>query len=155
MRITISQTITILADSERVFSFLADLRNDVQWRREINRTEIIGVVGPGAEAKEYSRLSRKVPDHLRVLTCAEYLPGSRVVFRSAADDPFYLTTTREVDKEEQGATRVRYTLEFDSSIVRFALGFPLPLFLVRMVARKDMKAYLHTLKAILERQAAQ
>lgn len=150
MVITQSLSIDIAAERKKVFDYVADLRNDRHWRREINGTSIAGELREGAIALEDSRLSAKVPSYLRKLRCTEWIDQTRVVYTSCAEDSYFLRTVRTVHHNGRGGTHLSYTLEFDSSVVKVGLGFSLPQSIVRWVTRRAMRRYLKTLKAILE-----
>ncbi len=147
---TISLAIEVRRPCTEAFSFLADLRNDWQWRAEINETILAGCIGPGAVFTEDSYLSPRMPHYTRLLVCTEYEPGNKVTYQTKAGEPFFLQSTRSVRATAGGKAEVQYTLAFDTYIVRHGLGFWLPAFAVAWAARRAMKNYLKRLKQVLE-----
>ncbi|MEZ0453756.1 SRPBCC family protein [Sphingobacterium thalpophilum] len=150
MIVTQSLSIEIAAERRKVFDYIADLRNDKYWRSEVNGTSITGEVQVGAVALEDSRLSPKVPSYLRKLRCTEWVDQTRVVYTSSTDESYFLRTLRTVHDNDRGGTRVCYTLEFDSAVVKVGLGFSLPHTIVNWVTKRAMRRYLRTLKRNLE-----
>ena len=61
--------------------------------------------------------------------------------------------SRSVKETAPGTTRFTYFITFDAAIVKFGLGFKLPLFLVKFYTRRTMDSYLAKLKSILESQS--
>lgn len=152
--ITQELTISIESDQKTVFDYIADLSNDSQWRSEIMRTQRDGILQLGDVALEESFLSKKVPSHLRKLFCCSYVPDVFVAYQTAPGDPHYLRSTRSVRAIAPGITGFTYMLEFDPSIVKLAMGFQLPRFVVNIVTRTAMKSYLKKLKSTLEAQGS-
>jgi hypothetical protein len=142
--------IHILADSKSVFSYISNLENDKFWRKEINRTTMTTSPQLDARAIEDSYLSKRTPSNILHLRCIEFVENKRIVYQTLPDSRFFLKSTREVEQILQNESRVLYSVEFDKSIVRHGLGFPLPTFLVAIVANCDLKKYLNKLKAIFE-----
>jgi len=150
MMIKITAEIVVRKAIHETFAFLANPGNDHLWRQEINESIVSGPIQLGVTVTEYSKLSVRKPNNKIVLTCIEFRENERVVFQSVENERFYVRSTREVQKKAAHETNVVYTLEFDPSIVKFALGFGLPAFLISFKAKGDMKKYLFKLKSILE-----
>jgi hypothetical protein len=131
------------------FAYLANLENDSLWRKEINHTTLFGPPGLGVEAYEYSNLSKRMNNHLLVLTCIEWVEGEKVVFETKPDSLFYLKSIRRIEALANNQSRFHYTIEFDNKLVKHALGFALPGFLIRFGASQDMKKYLNKLKKVV------
>ncbi|MES2702796.1 MAG: hypothetical protein V4649_09170 [Bacteroidota bacterium] len=55
-----------------------------------------------------------------------------------------------MDEVSAGVVRLTYSIDFDAAIVKHAIGFKLPLFLVKYYTAKTMNSYLDKLKHILE-----
>jgi hypothetical protein len=145
-------TISIARDQKSVFNYIADLGNDSQWRSEVRCTSREGRVKLGNIAHEESFLSKKIPSYVRKLTCCSYVSDTLVVYQTAPEDPHSLRSTRSVRSTGLGHTEFTYLLEFDPSVVKLAMGFPLPRFLIKMVTRRAMKSYLKKLRTILQEQ---
>lgn len=152
MKETVSATgkILIAKEVQTVFDFFANPANDSLWRKEINRSIIQGRLETGVAVLEYSHLSKRAPNHLLELKCTAYDKNKLAVFETETHASFKLISKREVNVVTKGVTEVVYTLDFDPGIVKMALGFGLPEFIVRWKAGKDMKTYLKELKKKLE-----
>ena len=153
--IDITGTITVRQDAAAVFAYVADLRNDKHWRKEVNETRC-PEAQPGTNPSEGcvmiedSFLSKRVPHHVAALRCEEWRPNEHVIYQSLPDNPYFLKSYRTVTALGSSATRITYRIEFDEAIVKHGLGVGLPQFLVRYVAYADMKNYLKRLKSLLE-----
>ncbi|WP_156140301.1 hypothetical protein [Sporocytophaga myxococcoides] len=150
--IKVSGTILINRNVERVFDFFANPGNDNLWRTEINKSILNGALQIGVIVSEYSYLSKKAPDNLIEMQCVQYEKNKLVVFETSENTGFYLRSKRQVKVISDTTTEIIYLLEFDMSIVKFALGFALPKFIVSYKANSDMKKYLLKLKSILENE---
>lgn len=148
--IRISGSLIINNQADRVFNFFANPLNDRLWRKEVRETIMNGPLQLGVLVSEYSYLSPKAPRNLLEFSCVKYEPDHTAVFETLTNARFYEKSERLVAVISSQKTRVTYTLEFDSSIVKYALGFSLPVFLISFIAKYDMKKYLRKLKAILE-----
>lgn len=147
-RTKIEGSCELAVDSHLAFAYLANLENDSLWRKEINHTTLFGRPGLGVEAHEYSNLSKRMSNNLLILTCVEFTEGQKVVFETKPDSPFYLKSSRQIEALGDNRCRFYYSLEFDNHLVKQALGFALPGFLIHLGASKDMKAYLKNLKEL-------
>ncbi len=148
--INTSGSILISQNTEIVFAFFTNPGNDNLWRTEINKSTLDGPLQLGVTVSEYSYLSKKVPDNLVELKCIQFDKNKMAVFETPGDARFYLKSQRMVKAVSDNTTEVTYKLEFDKSIVKFAMGFSLPDFIVSMKAKSDMKKYLRQLKTQLE-----
>jgi hypothetical protein len=147
--IGIQGVVVIEKDIHTVFSMISNPSNDSKWRTEITESKTNGPVEIGTLVYEYSYLSKRAPHHLLVLKCTEYVPNRMVVFETGEDSGFYLRSRRTVNALSEHRTEVKYELEFDLELVKFALGFSLPKFLVRYKSQQDMRKYLNRLKSVL------
>jgi hypothetical protein len=148
--IHVSRSIQIQKDATEVFAFVADMRNDPLWRKEINKTVASGNPQQGIKIEEDSFLSGRTPNHILHLECTLFEAGSRVIYQTVAESPLYLQSIREVNSVAPGITTVTYTISFDKGIVKKGIGFNLPALVIRYVTHTDMVKYLRKLKAILE-----
>ncbi len=146
MVIKISDSISIQKPLEEVFTFVSNLENDKVWRKEINHTVMKSRPQLNARASENSFLSKRVPNHILELQCIEFEESKKVVYETVFGSKFYLKSEREVEAVSSNETKFIYTLEFDTSVVKHGLGFSLPTFLVKLVAKADMKKYLNQLR---------
>lgn len=140
----INQNVTL------VFDFFADPGNDHLWRAEINKSVTDRPLQTGVTVAEYSYLSKKASNNLVEMTCVQFDKNETAVFETAPGAPFYQKSQRMVKAISDKQTEVIYTLDFDKRIVKFALGFGLPGFIIAMKAGADMKKYLKQLKKQLE-----
>ncbi|WP_207492376.1 hypothetical protein [Aridibaculum aurantiacum] len=150
MNINIEGAITINAERSIVFDYISNLENDKYWRKEINWTAMTAKPALGALAEESSFLSKRAPNNILKLHCIEFLGNKKVVYQTVPGSTFYLKSSRLVEAISASECKVIYSLSFDNGIIKHALGFSLPMFVSRMVAKNDMKKYLATLKSILE-----
>jgi hypothetical protein len=148
-RTKIASSCVLPIASQLAFAYLSNLENDYLWRREINHTTLLGPPGLGVEAHEYSNLSKRMNNHLLVLICVEWSESEKVVFETKPDSPFYLKSIRRIEAIANNQSRFHYTIEFDNNLVKHALGFALPRFLIRFGASQDMKKYLNKLKEVV------
>jgi hypothetical protein len=133
-----------------VFSIFANPSNDKLWRTEINQSTLSGTLQLGVSVSEYSYLSKKVSNNLLELKCVEFVNNKIVVFETNENAQFYLRSERRLTAISDNKTEIKYTLIFDLNLVKFALGFTLPKFIVQLKADSDMQKYLRQLKTILE-----
>jgi hypothetical protein len=73
-----------------------------------------------------------------------------VVFETTDANLFYLKSSRAVTTISPTATRISYQLEFDSKIVKAAIGFRLPKWLIAYKANSDLKKYLYNLSRVMQ-----
>lgn len=142
--------ILVNENAESVFSFFANPANDNLWRKEINKSTLDGPLQPGVTVSENSYLSKKAPNNLIVLKCIQFDKNKLAIFETPDNAQFYLRSQREVKAVSESTTEIIYMVAFDSDIVKYALGFALPKFIVSFKANSDMKKYLRKLKALLE-----
>ncbi len=149
-RITISGSVIINNQIDKVFEFFGNPINDWQWRKEVRLTKLNKKLEPGVVVAEYSYLSPKIPENLIELVCVSYEPNLVAIFETLNNSRFYEKSQRLVTAVSKQKTKIIYTLEFDTSIVKYALGFSLPYFLISLKANYDMKKYLKNLKVLLD-----
>lgn len=149
--ITISGTIVVNKNQETVFKFFANPTNDKFWRAEINESTLSNTLQLGVMISEYSYLSKKAPNNLIQLECVEYTQNEIAIFETPNNAPFYERSERQVKSITVNTTEVNYSLNFDKGIVKLALGFSLPSFIIYLKAKSDLKKYLQQLKSVLER----
>lgn len=144
-------TVLINRNANDAFAFTADLRNDSVWRTEVNTTvSLNNLPGLNHMVEENSFLSKKVPHHVKLLICTEYARNSRIVYQATGNNSFFLYSCRQVQRLSPQQTLFIYSLKFDSEMVRYALGFKLPVRLIGMITGWSMKNYLRKLKQMLE-----
>lgn len=136
--------------AESVFDFFANPGNDSLWRTEINKSTLNGTLQLGVTISEYSYLSKKVPDNLIELKCVQFDKDKLAIFETPDNAQFYIRSQRQVKVISDNTTEIIYTLDFDIGLVKYALGFALPKFIVSFKAHSDMKKYLRQLKTKLE-----
>ncbi|MCX6189374.1 MAG: hypothetical protein NTW54_07210, partial [Bacteroidetes bacterium] len=62
----------------------------------------------------------------------------------------HIRSQRQVKSISDNTTEIIYTLEFDIGLVKYALGFALPKFIISLKADSDIKKYLRQLKTKLD-----
>ncbi|TAH28418.1 MAG: hypothetical protein EAZ06_10100 [Cytophagales bacterium] len=148
--IKISGTILVNNKPEKVFDFFANPSNDNLWRTEINQSILNGDLELGVKISEYSYLSKKIPNNLIELNCIDFDKNKLAIFETQSNSEFYIKSQRKVSTISDNKTEVIYTLDFDINLVKYALGFALPKFIVSLKANSDLKKYLKQLKTKLE-----
>jgi hypothetical protein len=143
-------SIIINKNVQTVFTFFANPSNDNLWRSEINKSTLDGPLQVGVTINEYSYMSKKVPNNLIELKCVQFDIDNLAIFQTPDNAVFYLRSKRQVKAISDNVTEVIYAIEFDINIVKYALGFALPKFLVSLKAAYDLKKYLVRLKTTLE-----
>lgn len=145
-----SGTIMVNKDVASVFTFFANPANDHHWRKEINKSILDGPLEAGVTFSEYSYLSKRAPNHVLEFICVQFDKNKVAVFETLGHSRFYEKSQRMVKAVADQVTAITYTLDFDKSIVQFALGFPLPGFVISWKANSDLKKYLRQLKRLVE-----
>jgi hypothetical protein len=143
-------TIVVNKSVEQVFDIFANPSNDNLWRTEVKKSILNGDLQVGAKISEYSYLSKKASDNLLELQCVQYDKNKFAVFETFDNAQFYLKSERSVKAVSHNTTEITYTLTFDLAIVKYALGFALPKFIVSFKTDRDMKKYLVQLRANLD-----
>jgi hypothetical protein len=146
-----SGRILVNRNLEPAFDFFANPANDPLWRKEINRSILLGTLERGARVEAFSYLSKRAPNHLQELVCVAFQDKSLAVFETPDNAPFYLRSEREVRKIDDTTTELLYSIQFSLNIVSFALGFALPKFIVSIKTNSDLRKYLKQLKVHLEK----
>lgn len=144
---TFELRIVIIRPAEEVFEFLANLENDLQWRREWVAARKISDGSPGVGATfrlTGEMFGRQIPTVYEVI---EYEPCRTVAWK-AVSGPFPLSFRRSFERGE-GSTRV--TIQYDISEVR---GFgKLVLSLLARSVRRQHEGDLRKLKDLIEARA--
>ena len=148
--IKITGRILVNQNIENTFDFFANPKYDSLWRKEINKSVLDGPLQVGVKVSEYSYLSKKVPNNLIELQCVDFEKNKIGTFETFANAKFKLKSERKTRAISDKLTEVFYTLHFDINIVKFALGFGLPKFLIKWKANSDMQKYLRKLKIHLD-----
>ena len=145
-------SILVNRNVDSVFNFFANPSNDKLWRKEINQSTLEGTLQLGVSVFEYSYLSKKVSNNLLELKCTQFDKNKIAVFETHENAQFYEKSQRLVKVLSDNTTEITYTLDFDKDIVKYALGFSLPKFIISVKANSDMKKYLRQLKEKLENE---
>lgn len=153
--VSVKRRVVIQAPIERVFAYVADLRNDAQWRQEINKTTLDAAAPAlGVVATEDAYLSGKQPHALSRLAYMAFEPNRYVRCTAPADNPTWTDVVRRFRETELGATEFVYELSFEQKVVQQALGFAPPLWFLRWYTGWMMSRYLRRLKQQLETMPA-
>jgi hypothetical protein len=143
-------TILVNQKTEKVFDFFANPSNDNLWRTEINKSTLNGPFQLEVTISEYSYLSKKAPNNLIELRCIHFDKNKLAIFETLDNAKFYIKSQRQVNAISNNTTEICYTLDFDINLVKHALGFALPKFIISLKADSDLKKYLQQLKIKLE-----
>jgi len=153
--VAVERQITINAGSEAVFAYVADLRNDSEWRAEINRTSLDAALpAPGVLATEDAFLSTKRPNSITRLAYEAYEPSRFMRCLTTVDNTSWMSVERTFRPIGPTTTEFIYNLQFEQKVVREALGFAPPLWFLRWYSGWMMMKYLRKLKSILEARQA-
>lgn len=144
---TFELSIVINQPAEVVFEYLANLENDLQWRREWvdARKTSDGALGLSATFRLTGEmLGRQIPT---VYEVTEYEPCRTVAWK-AVSGPFPLAFRRIFERVEDGT---RVTIQYEISEVR---GFgKLVLSLLAGSVRQQHESDLHRVKELIEARA--
>jgi hypothetical protein len=143
-------TILVYKNAESVFDFFANPSNDYLWRTEINKSTLDGTLQLGVNIYEYSYLSKRIPNNLIELKCVKFDKNKLAIFETPDKAQFHIRSQRQVKAISDNKSEITYTLDFDIDLVKYALGFTLPKFIVSFKADSDIKKYLRQLKTKLE-----
>lgn len=150
-KIYLSSSIQIRKNTSDVFNFISDVRNDKLWRSEIIKTEIDTFpLLNNSSIIEYTKLSKKQPNHPLVFQIISLQPNKLFQMETIEGSPFWEVSQREVEYLNNGVTQFTYCVNFDAKILKFALGFYLPQFILRHYLKSVTKQYLRKLKNVLE-----
>ena len=98
---------------EAVSAFLSDLRNDLKWRPEILRVDLISGT-PGQAGAQYKEWVTWEGLHAEAhLTTPEVVPGSRLVV--FAKDPGYESTYEYAFAEAEGGCELTLTMSLETT----------------------------------------
>lgn len=129
----------------RAFEVAAAPENMPRWNPAVTESEVVGELGPGARVIQTIELmGRTFESEFEVTT---YEPGRALTF-SSVDGPMRIEGTMRFERAK-GGTLVRWTVAGDCrGFLKVAEGL-----LVR-VGRRELRACLESLKALLEEQAS-
>jgi len=150
-RIVLSAKVRINCSEAVLFACVSNPVMDAHWRKEIQRCDVSVPCAAGVEYVQYSNLSKRLSIFAQRFVCTHFEPHKGVVFETMPQALFYQRSERNVRRKDEGCVEFDYRLEFDSAIAAAALGFPLPLFLIRWAAQRDAHQYLKALKVHLEK----
>jgi len=138
--------ITVNAAPEKVFDYIADLARHSEW---VNRPLNVKMTssGPVGVGSTFSSTGKQFGTHTDTVTIVEYVPSSKVVFRSEGDAG---TVRHWFGLAPEGSgTRLSKGLEFE----KMAPTTKMASFVVKRVAPKDLEANLEKIKALVEGNA--
>ena len=148
-RVTVNRSVNINKPIKNVFDYIADGRNDPNWRDEVNEMILEGEVAVGGFQLERSKLGKhknyETPTDITVLDYPH-----KIVLETPKDYRLWLRSTRICESIDESTTRFSYELSFDKTMIKETAGISLPNFLVKFLYTLTVKKYLRQLKAILE-----
>lgn len=178
--IQIISATTVQRDVKGTFHFLADLRNDEFWRKEVHK---IFIENPKEKldslALEIFFFTHQKPKHHILFRCSELIENESVSYESVfdhtfyannqvrintflnntpiqtsinsiLDSPLYLRYTRKVTYLADEKTQITCQMDFDKNLPAHGLGLNLPTFFVKQYLKQMMKQHLHKLKKAIE-----
>jgi Polyketide cyclase / dehydrase and lipid transport len=140
---TFQNTVTIARPADKVFAFLADLRNIPQWNYAITRTVQTspGPAGVGATYRQTRTIPRRSQESLQITI---FEPPSRLTVQGQIG-PFQATTSYLLEPAA-GATRLTNDVELETSSALLRLISPLAVPRIKAAVARN----LGTLKGLLE-----
>lgn len=151
MTIDIKNSILIKRDAKTIFEYVSNYENDKYWRKIIHETKADNLpLKIGTRLAEHSFLSRKYPTYTTVFKCVDFQPQNKVSCESTAENLFWTKNTRSVEVIDATSCKFNYHFMLDVAIVKYALGFSLPYFMIKISTQIEMKSYLKELKKVLE-----
>lgn len=142
--VEITESITIDASREKIFSFVSDYRNDVKWRQGVLGMRQVpdGKTAAGTETFETIKfMGRKMEVKAEV---TELIPDSKVSFRTVAA-PMNISGFRKVESMQKDKTSFTYSL--NAELTGFYKFFSSS---IEKSYRKRIKGDLFQLKALME-----
>jgi uncharacterized membrane protein len=139
-------SIVINRPIEEVFGFLANLENDLKWRREWVKAKNAsdGSLGVGATFRLSSELfGRQIPTVYEVI---EYEPN-QVAAWDAVSGPLPLTFRRSFERVEGGT---RFTIRYEAEVRGF---FKLVMSLLAGTVKRQHEGDLRKVKELMETRA--
>ena len=143
--VAVRASILIQRDQQQVFSYVADVENDIHWRGGIVSIRRTTPGPPAAGARTEEVLKAFGRTLTTVNEVVDYQPPHRILSRTV-EGPAPVTVERTVDASGQGAV-FTYALRSDIGNMP-ALAFFRPL--VQWYYQRKLEGFLETLRARLE-----
>lgn len=148
--IVLRESITIAASAEKIFGYISDLSNDVQWRPEVEKMEVNGPPGLGQEVMEYITIYRFF--HVVTPTVVKtYDVPYRFEVETPDTHPTWVYCIRTMEPQENGLVLFTVQLSFSLDNLEQILPFIPPAWAVRAWYQPRIRRYLRRLKAIMEK----
>jgi hypothetical protein len=139
--IEIEQAVALRASPQEVFLFAGCPENMPLWNRAVLRSELLGVLEPGAMVVQIAQVSGLRFETLYRVT--SYEPFRQVGFASVSG-PMHVEATMRFEGEDPG-TLLRWSVRGDCR------GFlPVGRSILSLVGRREMRGCLERLKALVE-----
>lgn len=150
--IVLRESIPINAAPEKIFAYISDLRNDVQWRPEVEKMEVNGPSGLGQEVTEYITIYRFFHVVTPTVVKTFDFPFCFEV-ETPSTHPSWVHCLRTMAVQENGEVLFTVQLSFSLDNLKQILPFVPPAWAVRMWYQPRIRRYLRRLKAIMELSA--
>lgn len=146
--VSISKSIEIDVNKERVFEIVSNTMNDHLWRSEVNSMEADGEFAVGTIFTEDAHIGFR--KHFITSTqLIELIEDKKAFYVTPPNAPFYLSSKREVKTLQNGGTIFTYTVLFDPKMSRSTLGVAVPVKVLEISYGVIIKTYLKNLKKFL------
>lgn len=146
--VCIRAAVNIRKPAAEVFACFGNLLLDKQWRKEIRRCEQM----EGGMVRQFSYLSAREPAF-----CQDYqiekndFDAFELIARSVSESRHFQDSFRKVEAISPEYSRAFYAINFDRAILKTALGFDIPDFLLRFQMNRVCRKYLKELRKNLEK----
>lgn len=149
--INVQQEILISKSATELYAFISNLENDQYWRTEVKKTILLSEKQTASfQYEQHSYLSARMPNCILIWNCVSEKQEFEIVYETDRNGDYSQQTIRRVKATSFNESVFNYTLTFDPIIVKHALGFSLPNWLVYWYTQFVMKKYLKNLKKWLE-----
>lgn len=140
--------VQIRKDATSVFAFFGDMLRDPEWRNEIRSCD-----KPAANLiRQFSYLSPRQPAFRQDYNIEVYDAGKmELLARAIPGSPHFQDSFRKVEALSDSTCRAIYEISFNRAILKTALGFDLPDFLLRFQMNRVCRKYLKAMRILLEK----
>jgi uncharacterized membrane protein len=144
--ICITRSVFISAPKEKVFIFFSHPENDKMWRSEIQESTFTGK----DTFRQTSSLSRRITHYVKEYKIDSLQENQYISFKTVKGTSYDEQSFRKVISRGEGGSLVTYSICFNPDIVKYALGYSLPGWIVKLYTKQKAKKYLKNLRKILE-----
>jgi hypothetical protein len=148
-KVSIQESVEVLAAAEKIFDFMSNAMNDPLWRPEVEKMEMEGEPRLGLLITEYITIYRFF--HIITPVVIQVLDRPhQFIIETPSTHPSWVHCIRSVEEIETGRSKVSVKLSFSLNNLRQILPFSPPGIFVMMWYRPKIRRYLRKLKGIME-----